>query len=294
MLRFILGITLLTNTLPASAQSWVEDILRSTRPSRISQVKTKPTQSKNTKPELLNHGKAPSNNVVSDVSMMRNVVNDPGADEKRRKTKDALIEARGYEELGQFESAYTSLVAFQNGNPEIASSIDQQKIQYAFMAKHYKEAYDEIVTRIRHLTKLADGKQLAPHHLLMLSLASALNNDVYPGQAEFCRDLVADGLANQALLNVEMDSSLAQRKDPQAIAVMSCMGLGLKYGLTSYLEFALRLDPSNVIVANELVCYYGLRNNKAAITRIASGMLKALPAGDANREKFEKDLADNK
>lgn len=292
MLNILFLIVTSSTTCSIEPQSWVQDILNSPigQKVKVSQVSfAENTASANLKEE----GKPEEGGIkrAGKVIVHAKVYNDPVRDSLRNQMKEALDRARALFEDGQYEEAYQTVKTLERDNPEYSNN--QANIEYALMTGRYAEAYVSIVSVFRQLESRPNGKPISPHYMLMLSLASALYDEVYPGQAEFARDMAVEGLAHQALLNVEMDRKLANRKDAKAVAVMSCMGLGLKYGRTPYLEFALRLDPSNLIVANELICYYGLRERKADIVRIAKSVLKALPVGDENRAKFEKDLADN-
>jgi hypothetical protein len=117
--------------------------------------------------------------------------------------------------------------------------------------------------------------------------------EVYPGQSEFCRGESAKGLRDHALINVELTKELRSRKDAKGVALLSCIGLGCNYLEFPYLELALKLDPANTMIANELICYYELRERKDDMKRIAEGMLKSLPEGDENREKYQKVIDEN-
>jgi len=285
--------SLMVATLSSGTQSWASNALHSKRAELVKNCSVLSVRANNKQGTPSKQRIAPA--ASKDVMFTLNGVTafDPDIEYKQQRIDEALARAETSYNLGEYEQAYSSLIASEDKYPIVAGSIEYTKIQYAFLANHYEQAYDMVIRINRQQANKPAGRSISPRYLLMLSLASALNGEVYAGEADYCRDQVADVLKHHALLNVEMDLKLAKRNDAKAIAVMSCLGLGLRPGGQPFLELALKLDPTNSIAANELICYYGLRERKADIVRIAKSVLKALPADNENRAKFEKDLADN-
>jgi hypothetical protein len=184
----------------------------------------------------------------------------------------------------KFEEAYQSMAAFLRERPDLSEFVDDQAADFANLTGRYAEAYALVLPLARR-----EGTE-SPHHLLALSVASAGLGQVYAGQAEYCRDQAIDGLREQHIAE-GLDDGLARRTDPQAVAIFSCLAMGFKYGDTTYLEMALRLDPTNVLAAGRLTWCYWFQGRTADIRRIASGMLSALPAGDPRRAEFSRELA---
>ena len=216
-----------------------------------------------------------------------NVGNDPAllaafkaADAARRLAGGLLDECR-------CDDAYRAIGDFRREWPDATFMCDDTAADCAIMTGRYPEAYGLLLPWAR-----SQGMG-SPQYLLAISLASAELGQVYAGQAEFCRDQVAEGLSQESVSDA-LDRGLAVGTDAKTVAVLSCLGLGLKFRSSPYLEMALRLDPQNVIAADQLVFRYGFRGRVADIRRIAAGMLKNLPAGDTRRAKFEKTLAESK
>ena len=187
----------------------------------------------------------------------------------------------------RYGDAYEAISAFREEQPGLADLTGDTAAECAVLTGHYEEAYGLLLPLIRQ-----QGMN-SPGFLLAISLASAELGQVYPGQAEFCRDRVMACLSEH-FIHDSLDSRLAERTDAKAVAIMSCLALGVDPGGAPYLEMALQLDPQNVLAANQLIERYTLHGRVTNVRRIASGMLKSLPTRDPHRAAYERTLAEAK
>lgn len=184
---------------------------------------------------------------------------------------------------GRYDDAYADVWAFRKARPDLAGATDDMAADCAIMTGRYSEAFDLLLPLVRR------PETDFPRVELALSLASAGIGQVYPGQADFCRTHVAQGLSKQCMPDT-LAGGLASRADAGAVAALSCLALGLDFGSSPYLELALRLDPQNVMAAHALVFRYTAQGRPADLKRVASGMLKSLSVLDPRREAFREAL----
>jgi hypothetical protein len=288
MLTIVVFLAMMTSAPPGGAPHWLRDMQASPR---AMMVVSQPAQKK---------AKIPRTTSASPPNPGgRSVSRSDGFAEAGAYTNDgpAYRERIGtvYEALGivadlldscRYADAYASISAFRREHPDAADLTDHVAVDCANLVGRHAEAYNTILPWAIH-----EGDK-SPHHLLALSLASAALGEVFEGQAQYCWDKAMEGLKQENIVE-GLDRKLARRNDAKGVAILSCLALGLKYRSSPYLEMALRLDPTNTVAGNELISRYQLRGRNTDAKRVASGILKNLPADHPRRADFERRLAES-
>jgi citrate lyase alpha subunit len=167
--------------------------------------------------------------VIQDPSFWASV---DSVNEARNKA-DGLLDAR------QYEAAYASINAFNKERPDLADGVLDVRGECSLLTGRYTAAYNLLVQRVKFL-QTGKKNSISPQYMLDISLASSALGEVYPGQADYCRNQVIKGLSQQGIRD-KLDPQLAKRTDAKGVAIMSCLGLGIARGRTPYLELALSL-----------------------------------------------------
>lgn len=274
----------------ASSMDWSNEILQSSR-AKVALASQPMPKHKTEQEKASNKEKMRITKDATDA----NVVADPFTKASLDLLNNTNKKADELVGFGKYEDAYQLVKKLRDMRPDMNLLSGTNFAQYCIFAGHYEEAYQAVVQVVQKRDKQIKKKTkpLSSYHLLTLSLASAMLGDVFAGQQEYCRAQADAGLKEHALINSDLDPKLAKRSDAHGVAILSCLGLGYSCGKVPYLELALKLDPANTMVANELICYYELRERKDDMKRIAEGMLKNLPDSDENREKYQKVIDGN-
>lgn len=284
MLTTAISLVFLASASNGASPHWLQDLLASPRARNVaSQQASRPAKAPAQGRPLAKDGGQPRAPRPAGIHAIEgNVRANPGLDianETRRAVGRLLDQCR-------YEDAYAALSAFRGERPDLAGKVVDMAADCAILTGRTEEAY-------ALLTRLVQGRgrktKTPTRALLSLSLASAGLGQVYPGQADFCRDQVKQGLSRECMSDT-LAGRLATSTDSKAVAVLSCLAIGLNFGKSPYLEMALRLDPQNVMAASALVFRYTVQERTADVNRIAGGMLKNLPILDPHRAKFQQAL----
>ena len=292
MLTAAISLAILTSTPIGPAPHWQQDLLAS--PLARNVVKMQQSRGAKTRPSAATPAGSPREPETTKTGGPRPTTGhsmwNPTLEAALQRANDACREAAALLKERRYGDAYDSLERLRHGNSD--DMTDDMAVACANMTGRYAEAYALLIPMVR---RQGDS---SPQYWLALSFASARLGQIYPGQVEYCRDRLLLGLKEDDYQYLSEDcrmkwssDDLPTATDPKGVAVLSCLALGIGYQERYYLETALELDPTATLAAKQLVTIYAYEKRTADVRRIASGMVKNLPAGDPRRAEFQRRLA---
>lgn len=175
------------------------------------------------------------------------------------------------------QEAFDYLQSFRAGRPVMAELTSLIFVKCALVARHFDEAYDELVV------KLSDKGTANDQRLLAFSLACAARGEVYPGQYEYTKAWIKEATKDDPSIKVIYPKET--NKGPLAIMLLSTLALGTRGTEAHYLEMAIELDSGCEMAGRELVDYYAFWGRNSDATRVATTVAEHLEKG-ASRDWF--------
>ncbi len=141
------------------------------------------------------------------------------------------------------DRAYAAIVEARKARLDVLRNNELTEV-CALLTDRVTEAYEPLV----RIAELGSGHE---QHWLLLSLASSLQQQLYSGQFEYCDRVLRQYWTEE--WGTSFPYKAPTSNNSRSVQVLTLLALGVRDGRVGWLwlDWALKLDPSNVMAAKQ-------------------------------------------
>jgi hypothetical protein len=205
--------------------------------------------------------------------------------EAMKTSEDAIHSMYRLIEANRFTDAFNGMAALRKARPELRDLTAEESIEGELVAGRYRDALDESA---RFINGSGQSYEELSLQYVRLSLASAAQGKIYDGQASYCEAKLKEYFEEEHPGATFCPAVYAPFKAKQ-VTLLSDLALGMQNGVASqaYFQNALRIDPTNLMAADEAIRRYQFQNRFSDVIRTADTIAAHLPAGELRRQYEE-------